>query len=45
MEFPGRLPPWSVCFDRQVGSSATKAAKDAALMANEDLQIRPKIAL
>src|SRR5580698_1859045 len=45
MEFPRRLPPWSVGFDRQVGSSATKAAKDTALMANEDLQVRPKIAL
>src|SRR5271156_5329440 len=33
------------CFDQQVGSSATKAAKIAALMANEELQGLPRTAL
>jgi hypothetical protein len=33
------------CFAQQLGSPATKAAKIAALMASEELQIRPRIAL
>src|SRR5271156_2439183 len=32
-----------VRFDQSVGSPATKAAENAALMANEDLQLLPKI--
>jgi hypothetical protein len=44
MGYSGALPRGPVRFDQLVGSPAIKAAENAALMANEDLQVCPKIA-